>query len=82
MEVSDADLARRREGRTPPKPPIDRGYWKLYIDHVLGADTGANLDFFGWEVWDAGFAGESLKLRCLYVCQSYIHSKLPVLSVR
>ncbi len=45
MEVSDADLARRREGWTPPKPPMDRGYWKLYIDHVLGADTGADLDF-------------------------------------
>ena len=45
MEVSDADLARRSEGWTPPKPPLDRGYWKLYIDHVLGADTGADLDF-------------------------------------
>jgi dihydroxy-acid dehydratase len=22
-----------------------RGYWKLYIDHVLGADQGADLDF-------------------------------------
>ncbi len=45
MEVTDADLARRKEGWAPPKPPIDRGYWKLYIDHVLGADTGADLDF-------------------------------------
>ncbi len=45
MEVSDADLARRKEGWTPPKPAMDRGYWKLYIDHVLGADTGADLDF-------------------------------------
>jgi L-arabonate dehydrase len=45
LEVSDADLARRKEGWTPPKPPMDRGYWKLYIDHVLGADTGADLDF-------------------------------------
>ncbi len=45
MEVSDADLARRKEGWTPLKPPLDRGYWKLYIDHVLGADTGADLDF-------------------------------------
>jgi L-arabonate dehydrase len=45
IEVSEADLARRREGWTPPKPPLDRGYWKLYIDHVLGADTGADLDF-------------------------------------
>jgi L-arabonate dehydrase len=24
---------------------MDRGYWKLCIDHVLGADTGADLDF-------------------------------------
>ncbi|MBL8308849.1 MAG: dihydroxy-acid dehydratase [Burkholderiales bacterium] len=45
MEVSEADLARRKEGWAPPKPPLDRGYWKLYIDHVLGADTGADLDF-------------------------------------
>ena len=45
VEVSDADMARRKEGWTPPKPPLDRGYWKLYIDHVLGADTGADLDF-------------------------------------
>ncbi len=45
LEVSDADLARRKEGWTPPKPSMDRGYWKLYIDHVLGADTGADLDF-------------------------------------
>jgi L-arabonate dehydrase len=45
LEVSEADLARRKEGWTPPKPPMDRGYWKLYIDHVLGADTGADLDF-------------------------------------
>ena len=45
MEVSEADLARRKEGWTPPTPPLDRGYWKLYIDHVLGADTGADLDF-------------------------------------
>jgi L-arabonate dehydrase len=31
---------------TPPKPPaMDSGYWKLYIDHVLQADEGADLDF-------------------------------------
>ena len=45
MEISDADLARRKEGWTPPKPPQDRGYGKLCIDHVLGADTGVDLDF-------------------------------------
>ena len=45
MEASYADLARRKEGWTPPKPPLDRGYWKLYFDHVLGADRGADGDF-------------------------------------
>ena len=31
-------------GRRPP-PPLASGYWKLYIDHVLQADEGADLDF-------------------------------------
>ena len=26
-------------------PPLDRGYWRLYFDHVLQADQGADLDF-------------------------------------
>ena len=56
MEISDADLARRKEGWTPPKPPLDRGYWKLYIDHVLGADTGADLDFW-WASRERQFCG-------------------------
>jgi hypothetical protein len=29
----------------PPQPPYDRGYYKLYIDHVMQADKGAGLDF-------------------------------------
>ena len=29
----------------PPAPKATRGYAKLYIDHVLGADRGADLDF-------------------------------------
>ena len=28
-----------------PPPPLDSGYWKLYVDHVLQADQGADLDF-------------------------------------
>ena len=28
-----------------PKPPLDSGYWKLYVDHVMQADEGADLDF-------------------------------------
>jgi dihydroxy-acid dehydratase len=28
-----------------PKAPLERGYWKLYYDHVLQAPQGADLDF-------------------------------------
>ena len=45
LHVDDAELARRREGWAPPVPPLQSGYWKLYIDHVLQADEGADLDF-------------------------------------
>ena len=45
LHVDDAELERRRAAWTPPTPPLDSGYWKLYIDHVLQADEGADLDF-------------------------------------
>ena len=45
LHVSDEDLAQRRAAWQPPKPALDSGYWKLYIDHVLQADQGADLDF-------------------------------------
>jgi len=43
--VSDEELGRRRRKWKAPKPPLERGYWKLYVDHVLQADQGADLDF-------------------------------------
>jgi len=45
LEVSDAELAERRKGWTPPPAPMPSGYQKLYVDHVLQADKGADLDF-------------------------------------
>ena len=45
LHVDDDELERRRAGWTPPVPPLQSGYWKLYIDHVLQADEGADLDF-------------------------------------
>jgi len=45
LHVDDAELERRRAGWQPPVPPLSSGYWKLYIDHVLQADEGADLDF-------------------------------------
>lgn len=44
LEVDDATLAERRRAWTPPASPA-RGYVKLYVDHVMGAEKGADLDF-------------------------------------
>jgi L-arabonate dehydrase len=45
LHVSDAELAKRRKAWKPPKAPMMRGYWKLYVDHVNQASEGADLDF-------------------------------------
>jgi dihydroxy-acid dehydratase len=45
LHVDDAELERRRAAWSPPTPPLQSGYWKLYIDHVLQADEGVDLDF-------------------------------------
>ncbi|MFQ5973918.1 MAG: dihydroxy-acid dehydratase, partial [Alphaproteobacteria bacterium] len=45
LEVDDAELERRRAEWTPPEPPITRGYYQLYHEHVLQADRGVDLDF-------------------------------------
>jgi dihydroxy-acid dehydratase len=43
--ISDRELKRRRAKWKAPRAPLARGYWKLYFDHVLQADEGADLDF-------------------------------------
>ena len=45
LHISDEELAKRLASWKAPKPPMDSGYWKLYIDHVLQADEGVDLDF-------------------------------------
>lgn len=45
LDVPDEELARRRRAWSPPAPPMASGYQKLYVDHVLQADKGADLDF-------------------------------------
>ncbi|MBP6901499.1 MAG: dihydroxy-acid dehydratase [Burkholderiaceae bacterium] len=45
LHISDEELAARLADWAPPTPPLQSGYWKLYIDHVLQADEGADLDF-------------------------------------
>jgi dihydroxy-acid dehydratase len=45
LHVDDAELATRRAAWVPPAPHATRGYAKLYIDHVMQADKGADFDF-------------------------------------
>src|SRR6185312_6819031 len=45
LHVSDEELARRLAQWRAPEPPLSSGYWKLYIDRVLQADEGVDLDF-------------------------------------
>jgi dihydroxy-acid dehydratase len=45
MEVSDEELASRRAEWTRPQSRFQRGYARLYTEHVLQADQGADLDF-------------------------------------
>ena len=43
--VDEEELHARSAYMSTPLPDYERGYIKLYIDHVLGADKGADLDF-------------------------------------
>jgi dihydroxy-acid dehydratase len=43
--VPEKELAARRKKWKAPEAPLSRGYWKLYFDHVLQANEGADLDF-------------------------------------
>ena len=45
LDVSDEELARRRSALVPVQSPYTRGWEKLYIDHVLQADQGVDMDF-------------------------------------
>jgi dihydroxy-acid dehydratase len=45
VELSDVELSRRRTYWTAPKHTMIGGYQSLYVEHVLQADRGADLDF-------------------------------------
>jgi dihydroxy-acid dehydratase len=47
LAVDEAELARRRQAweQDRPEPKYDRGWYRLYIDTVLQADQGCDLDF-------------------------------------
>jgi dihydroxy-acid dehydratase len=43
--VDGEELAARRATWTAPPPAADRGWVRLYVEHVLQADRGADFDF-------------------------------------
>jgi len=45
LDISDAELAARLADWTPREEPPTSGYALLHHTHVMGADTGADLDF-------------------------------------
>ena len=57
LDVDDAELTRRRAEWQAPPPVADRGWYRLYIDHVTQADTGCDLDFL------VGASGSTISAR-------------------
>lgn len=44
LNISDEDIAKRKSEWKAPEPMATRGYVRIYLDHVEGADVGADLD--------------------------------------
>lgn len=45
LHVSDEELTERRKHWVKPKPVAERGYTKMFIQHVEQADKGCDFDF-------------------------------------
>ena len=45
VELDAAELARRRAELVLPSPLYERGYGRLFVDHVQQADKGVDFDF-------------------------------------
>ena len=45
LHVDEAELARRQKRWRAPAPPMQRGYYKLYVDEVQQANRGADFNF-------------------------------------
>jgi dihydroxy-acid dehydratase len=45
LRVTDEELARRRAAWTARPPHYERGYGRLFLDHVLQANEGCDFDF-------------------------------------
>ena len=45
LHVSEEELKKRKQRWTPPKPMSNRGYVKLFLNHIEQADKGCDFDF-------------------------------------
>jgi dihydroxy-acid dehydratase len=45
LDISDAEMEKRKKGWNGFETPHKRGYASLYVERVLQADKGADLDF-------------------------------------
>lgn len=45
LHVSAEELVARLTKWKAPTAPLESGYWRLHVDHVLQADEGCDLDF-------------------------------------
>jgi L-arabonate dehydrase len=45
LDVAESELAKRRQAWKPAPSSLDRGYARLYVEHVMQAHQGADLDF-------------------------------------
>ena len=45
LQVSGEEIARRLADFRPPAPHYDRGYGRLFLEHVTQADQGCDFDF-------------------------------------
>jgi dihydroxy-acid dehydratase len=60
VEISDEEIEQRRREWNPTEDQTQRGFRRLYIDHVLQADEGFDFDFL------RGSSGAPLMLRRPY----------------
>ena len=44
LDISDEELKKRKALWVQPEPVTDRGYVRLYLEHVQQADKGCDLD--------------------------------------
>ena len=45
LDISDEEMAARRSKWSLPAPIYERGYTKLFLDHIGQADQGCDFDY-------------------------------------